>query len=274
MNAGWSVGVVVPARDEADRIAACVSSLRASLWASLGDGSCGEARIVVVADRCRDATATVARGPLGLLDEVVEVDYGNVGAARRRGTDGLLELLGYGGRAAAKRTWLLTTDADTVVPVDWVAAHLRLAEAGAAGVAGVVRVDTFADHAEHADAVRRRFDVTYAIHPDGTHPHVHGANLGVRADAYLAVGGWPTLATAEDHALWARLRSDGWPTVSSIEAWVTTSGRRVGRAPLGFAACLADLAPAVGHSNVLVELVENDAPDQHVRPRRLAPAGS
>ncbi len=271
MNDGWSVGVVVPARDEADRIAACVSSLRASLRASLGDGSCGEARIVVVADRCRDATATVARGPLGLLDEVVEVDYGNVGAARRRGTDRLLELLGHG-RAAAKRTWLLTTDADTVVPVDWVAAHLRLAEAGAAGVAGVIRIDTFADHPEHADAVRRRFDDTYATHPDGTHPHVHGANLGVRADAYLAVGGWPTLATAEDHALWARLRSDGWPTVSSIEAWVTTSGRRVGRAPLGFAACLADLAPAVGNSNLLVERDESGAPGQHGRDR-LAPAG-
>lgn len=246
---GWSVGVVVPARDEADRVEACLSSLRTTLRASLRDGSCREARIVVVADRCHDDTASVARGALGPWDEVVEVDDGNVGAARRRGTCRLLELLGHGGRAASARTWLLTTDADTVVPVDWVGAHLRLADAGAAGVAGVVRVDTFADHAVHADAIRRRFDHTYASHPDGTHPHVHGANLGVRADAYLAAGGWPTLATAEDHALWARLRADGWPTVSSIEAWVTTSGRRTGRAPLGFAGHLADLAPAVGYPN-------------------------
>lgn len=276
MTEGWSVGVVVPARDEADRIGACLFSLRASLGACLDDGSCRQARIVVVADRCGDATAVAARRALGPHDEVLEVDVGNVGAARRHGTDRLLGLLGPGGgrtpdtRCASgtsdpsvrpsvgpavgpvdrARTWLLTTDADTVVPLDWVGAHLRLAEAGTAAVAGVVRVDTFAAHAVHADAVRRGFADTYAMHPDGTHPHVHGANLGVRADAYLAAGGWPALTTAEDHALWVRLRTGGWPTVSSIDAWVTTSGRPVGRAPRGFADHLVDLAPAVGHSNV------------------------
>jgi hypothetical protein len=41
--------------------------------------------------------------------------------------------------------------------------------------------------------------VTYE---DGTHPHVHGANLGIRADAYSDAGGWNDLTVAEDHCLW------------------------------------------------------------------------
>jgi hypothetical protein len=225
----------------------------------------------VVADRCGDATAAAARQVLGPCDEVLEIDLGNVGAARRHGTDRLLDLFGVhepggagtsdtgGGPAGRSRTGLLTTDADTVVPPDWVGAHLRLADAGAAAVAGVVRVDTFAGHAVHADAVRRGFADTYAMHLDGTDPHVHGAHLGVRADTYLAAGGWPTLTTAEDHALWVRLRTGGWPTVSSIEAWVTTSGRPVGRAPRGFADHLVDLAPAFGHPNELAERAGSSA---------------
>ena len=48
---------------------------------------------------------------------------------------------------------------------------------------------------------KSRFRMTYQINTDGTHPHVHGANLGMRADAYLAAGGWNPLPTAEDHDL-------------------------------------------------------------------------
>ena len=55
------------------------------------------------------------------------------------------------------------------------------------------------------------FRETYEIRPDGSHPHVHGANLGVRADAYLRAGGWADLRTAEDHDLWRRLLGSGEP---------------------------------------------------------------
>jgi hypothetical protein len=30
------------------------------------------------------------------------------------------------------------------------------------------------------------------------HPHVHGANLGIRADSSLALGGWPQWPAGED----------------------------------------------------------------------------
>jgi hypothetical protein len=61
----------------------------------------------------------------------------------------------------------------------------------------------------------------------------------VRADAYLQAGGWQDLSTAEDHDLWLRLQSGRHQRVSDAGLCVLTSGRRVGRAPLGFAGALA-----------------------------------
>ena len=114
--------------------------------------------------------------------------------------------------------------------------QLLFAEEGVEAVAGIISVDTFS---EHGPAVEKRFYSTYAIDPDGRHSHVHGANLGIRADAYLRVGGWANLATAEDHDLWNRLVMTASSLVSAAALRVTTSGRRTGRAPNGFADALA-----------------------------------
>jgi hypothetical protein len=111
-----------------------------------------------------------------------------------------------------------------------------LAEKGVQAIAGIVDVDSFE---EHNEGVKQRFRSTYLLHPDGTHPHVHGANMGVRADAYLRAGCWANLCTAEDHDLWQRLKATGARRISSAHIQVLTSGRRAGRAPLGFAAALA-----------------------------------
>ena len=71
--------------------------------------------------------------------------------------------------------------------------------------------------------------------PDLTHPHVHGANLGVRADAYLAVGGFDDLDLHEDHVLAARLREAGRPVVTTSLDPVVTSHRLQGRIDGGVA---------------------------------------
>ena len=83
------------------------------------------------------------------------------------------------------------------------------------------------------------YPLSYSIYSDGTHPHIHGANLGVRADRYVDVGGWANLKTGEDHDLWGRLKRTGVRLRSSAQLQVVTSGRRVGRAPNGFAGALA-----------------------------------
>jgi hypothetical protein len=132
--------------------------------------------------------------------------------------------------------WLANTDADCVVPSTWLRDQIDFAASGIEAVAGIISVDSFEEHGPEVPAL---FHTTYSIHADGTHPHIHGANLGIRADRYLAVGGWADLKTAEDHDLWGRLRQTGGRLLSSAQLRVVTSGRRVGRAPSGFAGALA-----------------------------------
>jgi cellulose synthase/poly-beta-1,6-N-acetylglucosamine synthase-like glycosyltransferase len=127
--------------------------------------------------------------------------------------------------------WLANTDADTRVPSDWIATHLQHADANATAVAGIVELDTEDLRAD----VEALYRASYILAADGTHAHVHGANLGVRADAYLDVGGWSDLAVAEDHCLWGRLLRGGWRLKSPAASVVHTSGRLQGRAIGGFA---------------------------------------
>ena len=92
-----------------------------------------------------------------------------------------------------------------------------------------------------------------------THTHVHGANLGVRADAYQAVGGWGLhVMVGEDHELVRRLTAAGLTVTRDTDTTVVTSSRTVGRVPAGFATRLAQLAgppvPATGWHDQLEDM--------------------
>lgn len=228
--------VVIPARDEEDSIVACLEGVRVARRRLPFDV---RSSMVVVADRCRDET--VARAVSTIMgddgDIIVDSQLGTVGAARQLGARCALldvpEDLG--------RVWIASTDADTVVPVDWLTTQLDIARTGLVGAAGIVRLRR---DARSDLALVDSFDRSYS-HGDGRHhSHVHGANMGFRADAFHAVGGWNSLATGEDHDLWNRLRDVG-PVVATTALWVTTSARLTGRAPSGFAADLALLDSAI-----------------------------
>ncbi len=221
--------VLIPACNEEELLPRCVASIlraRAELPGRV------TVQVVVAVDRSQDGTAGLAKRLLRGRGKVVQINAGCVGLARAAAAS--TALAAYGGEL--HQCWLANTDADCVVPETWLLDQLALAESGIEAVTGIVDVDDFNDH----DAgVERRFRESYIIHPDGTHPHVHGANLGVRADAYLRAGGWQQLTTAEDHDLWNRLGVLGCHRVTMGRLKVITSGRRVGRAPLGFADALA-----------------------------------
>lgn len=245
--------VVVPARDEAGSIGACLASIRAASAALRAARPEIALRVVAVADACTDATASIARAAGA---EVVEIDAAAVGAARQAGVDhGAGErgagqhgvdgqgAVGHGSGSGAARcdveaTWIATTDADSTVPASWLLDHLAAAESGAALVVGGVEPDP-----AHLSP-----DLLAAWH--ALHDHlapgssVHGANLGVRADALARAGGFAPVPLHEDVELVARLRASGVPVDATQRPRVRTSSRLRGRAEGGFAAYLAALGAA------------------------------
>ncbi len=231
----WHVAVIVPAHDEEAQIGPCVDSIRRAVAAVRSVRV--EARIVVVADRCRDSTVRRASEHLGRDGRVVEVAAGSAAAARAVGASVVIRRH----RGRLDHLWLANTDADTTVPRAWLDHQLRLARLGVAGVAGTVAVDSFAEHPAHVPAAwHARYDGPAHL----PHPHVHGANLGIRADAYAAVGGWPSRPSGEDHGLWTAVRAAGYRCASPRSLVVTTSGRAVSRVRGGFAQGLNELAAA------------------------------
>ena len=113
---------------------------------------------------------------------------------------------------------------------------------GADMVLGVVRVPVWRNFPAK---VARRY--LRAYRGDGAvHDHVHGANMGFRADAYWQVGGFRALATGEDVELVGRFEAAGLRIDRDAQLSVATSDRREGRAPSGFAQHLRSLSGSAG----------------------------
>ena len=237
------IAVVIPAHDEQELLGACLASVRHALeHPRVRDLP---STVVVVLDHCTDRSRDVAQAHLRPADLLIDTSSRNVGAARALGCRVALDHLHRHGLSAGS-SWLAHTDADTRVPSWWIARHLHYARTADA-VAGVVRVD---DWSQHPLGTEHRFSRHYGGSGHATkveasgigHPHVHGANLGVRGDAYLRAGGFPSVSCSEDHGLWNAIARGGDTMLSSRRLWVTTSGRRAGRAPGGFADALTELA--------------------------------
>jgi hypothetical protein len=121
------------------------------------------------------------------------------------------------------------------VPVDWLRRQVEYAASGWEAFAGTVTVD---DWSEQPTEVADRWSASYQ--PVDGHRHVHGANFGCTAAAYLRAGGWEPLAANEDVALLAALR--GRRVLRSAANPVTTSARRDPRTSGGFGDALRELA--------------------------------
>jgi glycosyltransferase involved in cell wall biosynthesis len=234
-----SVGVIVPAHDEQDLLPACLASVRRAAQALRGV----PVHLVVVADDCRDRTVRVARRGGA---SVVSIDARSAGAARAAGAR---EVLRRTEPLDPANVWLATTDADTLVPASWLRQQVRHASQGWDAIVGTIRVADWSGYPPGTRALfRERYEGVEGVEGvkgveggAGQHGHVHGANLGFRASAYLRAGGFPELPTAEDHALVAALTAGGSRVLRTRGLPVVTSARRVSRAPHGFSHYLARL---------------------------------
>lgn len=223
-----AMGVVIPAHNEEDLLPSCLAAVRqaAMMLTTM------PVHLVVVADACGDRTAERARHGGAT---VVEIPARSVGAAREAG---VREVLSRTRHLDPSAVWLATTDADTLVPPAWLSQHLHYADSGWDAVVGTV---TVTDWTQHPPEVPPLFQEHYGASA-GTHRHVHGANLGFRAEAYLAAGGFSPSPSAEDHALVESLHAAGRRILRTTKVDVVTSARRRARAPHGFSHLLSTLA--------------------------------
>ncbi|MDY6998315.1 MAG: glycosyltransferase, partial [Actinomycetota bacterium] len=165
--------VVVPAHNEAAHLPSCLRALTTAALCLPVPTS-----IVVVLDSCDDGSERLA-ARFGPDVHFVAVESGNVGAARAAG-------FAYARRSWGREdatlalTWYATTDADSVVDADWLLRMLDPRHDGADMVLGVVRAPAWRDFPA---AVARRYLRGYR-RGGAEHDHVHGANMGFRADAY------------------------------------------------------------------------------------------
>lgn len=246
-----SACVIIPAKDEAQRLPATLAALanQLDLTGSPLDTRCYE--VLVLANNCRDKTAAVvrrfARQHPQLALHVVEIELppaaAHVGQARRLLMDEACRRLEQSGNRGA---FIASTDGDTCVAPDWLAAIRAELGAGADAVGG--RILTLPTD-EATSSVRRLHlrDAAYRLlrarletllDPDPADPwprhHQHfGANFALTTRAYRLVGGLPVVPYLEDEALFRNLRHHDLRVRHSPAVCVRTSDRQQGRVAIG-----------------------------------------
>jgi hopene-associated glycosyltransferase HpnB len=220
-----AVTIVVPARDEADSIAACLRSLLVQNYP-------GEFRVILVNDGSTDGTGAVAAGIVDARLRIIE------GAARPAGWSGKLWALAQG-VAAAETPYLLLTDAD----IEHRPAHLAslMAKAVADDLAMVsemveLNCRSFAERAL-VPAFVYFFALLYPFarvnDPGDRTAAAAGGTVLIRADVLRAVGGLAAMKDAliDDVTLASRVK-------------------RVGRIYLGHSALASSIRPYPGAADV------------------------
>lgn len=236
------LAVVIPAHNEEQHLERALTAVSAAVDKASFHRPGVDVQVVVVLDSCTDRTPSIARGFAAGNPgwAVLPVEFRSVGRSRQAGVGAALAKAGNDLRVAdpMESVWVANSDADSCVPEDWLVRQLDLAAKGADVVLGTVQPDAHGMHQQ----LLARWQARHAWMED--HPHVYGANLGVRASSYLAAGGFPAVEFDEDRTLVERLRSSGAAIVATDTTRVLTSGRTAGRAPRGFAAYLLALAEA------------------------------
>ncbi len=277
--------VVVPARDEAEHIGRALAALVEQRTREGRPLDPRSYETIVFANTCGDGTASIARAfaaeraPVHAV-HVVEATLAasaHVGTARRLVMEAARARFA---RAGKPDGWIASTDADTVVAADWLAALRDEAARGVDAVmgrVGVARADrtafapdaarVYGRHLAYNRAVARAEAVLDPIawDPAPRHNMQYAASLAVRADAYALAGGLPELPRGEDTALYAALVRCGARVRHSPRFLAFTSPRSSGRVDGGFATFVRQLHDAAGPEQWLVEQPEETL--HHIRAR-------
>ena len=244
---------VVPARDEARRIVACLEALRCQ-WTRHASSLREELAVVLVVNGTTDHTAYQVLQWAALYPSfalaVVDVDFpaprAHVGSARGLGLGIGAHLLRALSEAPPERRLLFSTDADTRLAHD--AVDRGLEELGRADAFGANILAGEPDTSRIGLLFNRYRDLhaelRYAVYasPHDRHPPhgvFGGAGFGVSLSAYEGVGGLPEVSFDEDQGMRARLLDGGYRVSYPRDIVAYTSTRTTGRTPWGMAKQLA-----------------------------------
>ena len=245
--------VAIPVKDEAERLPACLRALAKQRDATKHRLALGSFGVLIFANNCRDESAALASSMVAGLPFVARIverrlpaASAHAGGARRAAMDLARDWLEENGADGGA---ILTTDADSRVPTDWVVANLAAIEAGADAVLGRIVLDEEGDLLPAALHRRGSLESAYEQllaeasalldplehNPWPHHATISGASLAVTARAYRHVGGLPGVPLGEDKAFVAALLRHDARLRFALGIAVVTSARLKGRAPGGVA---------------------------------------
>jgi len=209
--------------------------------------------VVLLLNNCTDNTEAVAHAvapelafDLHIIRRMLPPDCANAGYARRLAMAFAAQLAGQDGV-------VLTTDADAVVPPDWLRRNVTCLELGADLVCGravinpadlaLIPAHLHADDVLEKRLIRLLDDMAWLIDPaphdpPPRHTQHSGASLAVWVAVFERVGGIPLVRFGEDRAFAAAVWQVDGRIRHEPEIAVTVSGRLVGRADGGMAATL------------------------------------
>ncbi len=236
--------VCVPARDETDRLPILLDALARQ-------DVDGPIRVsILINNTVDDSVAAVARAQaawgerlhLAVACHDLPPERAHAGTARRLAMEAGLA------RIDPDRGVLISTDADTRPPPDWISAILRAIDAGLDIVGGRIVVDDAEPLAAAMDAMQIKLDRYWACvraieddvdpcrwDPAPRHGDHTGASLAILAPLYRAAGGVPAIPAGEDRALVEAAVAAGGRLGHPMSVWTRVSARTIGRATGGMA---------------------------------------
>jgi hypothetical protein len=256
------VCVIVPVRNEAENLPATLSALARQIDPQGEPIDPDSYEVLLLANNCSDHSVSVAHAlsqlhphlRLHVIDKTLPKDQAYIGKVRQLVMNEAyrrMSLIGLKNRIIA------STDGDTEVAPDWIAALIKEFDKGVDAVGG--RILTRRAHTPGIDEeislyfLRRLAHSHFAAQIESLlDPQPHdswprhfqycGANMAVTARMYGLVGGMPLVRDEEDVALYRKLQQADAKIRHSPNVRVLTSARRKGRATGGLAELLEELA--------------------------------
>ncbi len=242
--------VIVPVRNEEERLPAALAALRNQRFAW------ERYEVILLLNNCHDHSVAIAQQfqlehpgfALHLVERDLPSRYANVGTARRL-------LMDEAARRESGDGVILSTDGDSVVTPNWVSSNMEAIRAGADAVGGAITLCR-PEYSRLPDQARQRFlaDTKYhrlatllesqldpAPHDPWPRHHQHfGASLACRASVYRRAGGLPQVDCLEDVAFIESLGRLDARVRHSLDVQVSTTARSHGRVRTGLSTQLRE----------------------------------